>query len=116
MKFLITDDLFTNRLRIGIVLKSMGIDYDEAQNGEEAIDKLMDTVYDLILMDIEMPVKNGLETTQYIRQKMGKPASKTKIVAITAHDPQDFEENFARYGFDGFISKPITKEKLAIYL
>ncbi|MFP4287795.1 MAG: response regulator [Bacteroidota bacterium] len=116
MKFLITDDLFTNRLRIGIVLKSMGIDYDQAQNGEEAIEKISNIAYDLVLMDIEMPVKNGLETTLYIRQKIDTPSSKTKIVAITAHDPQDFEENFANYGFDGFISKPITKEKLEIYL
>ncbi len=112
MKFLITDDLFTNRLQIGIVLKSMGIEYDQAKNGEEAIHKLIDTTYDLVLMDIEMPVKNGLETTLYIRQHMRSPVNKTKIVAITAHDPHDFEENFARYGFNGFISKPITKEKL----
>lgn len=112
MKFLITDDLYTNRLQIKILLQSMGIEYDQANDGKQAIEKLKENQYDLILMDIEMPVMNGLEATRYIRENFNRSKSNVKIIAITSHDPHDFESNFVKYGFNGFLSKPITRQKV----
>ncbi len=112
MHILVTDDLYTNRLQAGIVIRSLGYTCEEAINGEQAIEKLRNNSYDLILMDIEMPVRNGLETTQYIRRHFRGVKQKTPIVAITAHNPGDFFNNYADKGFSGLISKPITEEKL----
>jgi len=113
MKVLVADDLFTSRVQIGLVLKSMGYLYDEAINGDSAIKMLEETDYVFILMDIEMPVRNGLETTVYIRKKINDPKKRnTPVIAITAHDPADYAVNLDTYGFNGFISKPVTIEKL----
>ncbi len=116
MHILVTDDLYTNRLQAGIVIRSLGYTYDEAVNGEQAIEKLSNNSYDLILMDIEMPVRNGLETTKYIRKHFRGIKKKTPIVAITAHNPGDFFDNYTEKGFSGLISKPITEEKLKAIL
>ena len=112
MHILVTDDLYTNRLQAGIVISSLGYTYDEAVNGEEAIEKLNKASYDLILMDIEMPVRNGLETTRFIRTNFRGEKKEIPIIAITAHNPGDFFDNYADKGFSGLISKPITEEKL----
>ncbi len=113
MKVLVADDLFTSRVQIGLVLKSMGYTYDEAVNGDVAINKLEQNDYAFILMDIEMPVKNGLETTVYIRKKLSDSQKRnTPVIAITAHDPADYAVNLDSYGFNGFISKPVTPDKL----
>lgn len=113
MKVLVADDLFTSRVQIGLVLKSMGYTYDEAINGDIAINKLEQNDYAFILMDIEMPVRNGLETTVYIRKKLNNTQKRnTPVIAITAHDPADYAVNLDSYGFNGFISKPVTPDKL----
>jgi CheY-like chemotaxis protein len=69
MHILITDDLFTNRFQIGLILKNMGFTYDMASNGDQAIEMIMKNHYDLVLMDIEMPVRNGIETVQIYQGK-----------------------------------------------
>ncbi|TVQ86178.1 MAG: response regulator [Bacteroidetes bacterium] len=113
MTVLVTDDMYTSRIQIGIVLKSMGYTYDEASNGEIAIEKLEKNHYDFILMDLEMPVKNGMDTTMHIRKKMQDPKKRnTPVIAITAHDPADYAVNLDQYGFNALISKPVTPQKL----
>jgi CheY-like chemotaxis protein len=113
MKVLVADDLFTSRVQIGLVLKSMGYTYDEAVNGDVAINKIEHNDYAFVLMDIEMPVRNGLETTVHIRKKLNDSQKRnTPVIAITAHDPADYAVNLDSYGFNGFISKPVTPEKL----
>jgi two-component system, response regulator, stage 0 sporulation protein F len=112
MKILVADDMYTNRLQAGITIRSLGYTFDEASHGDDAILKLSQNHYDLILMDIEMPVRNGLETTRYIRENFVGIKANIPIIAITAHNPEDFFENYLDVGFNGLISKPITKEKL----
>jgi CheY-like chemotaxis protein len=116
MIILITDDLYTNRLQTAIALRSMGYEYEEAVHGDDAIEKLKTKDYDLILMDIEMPVRNGLETTRYIRNNFTGEKRNTPIVAVTAHNPEDFFNDYKQVGFDGLISKPVTREKLEKYI
>jgi CheY-like chemotaxis protein len=95
MKVLIVDDIFTNRLLLAEVLRSEKIHYD------------------LILMDIEMPVMNGLETTKYIREEMPHPKNRVMIVALTAHNPQLFFDDFQDVGFDKLLTKPYSLDKLS---
>jgi len=113
MKVLIVDDIFTNRLLLAEVLRSMDIEFDEVENGREAIDAFEKTHYDLILMDIEMPVMNGLETTKYIREEMLYPKNRVMIVALTAHNPQLFFDDFQDVGFDKLLTKPYSLDKLS---
>ncbi len=116
MHILITDDLYTNRLQLGIIIRSMGYTCEEAAHGEEAIEKLRNQDFDLILMDIEMPVRNGLETTRFIRTHFKGKKRVVPVVAITAHELEEYADNYKKYGFNGFIGKPVTIEKLRWFL
>jgi CheY-like chemotaxis protein len=113
MKILIVDDIFTNRLLLLEILRSMGHEYMQAENGKEAIEILREHDFDIVMMDIEMPVMNGLETTLYIRQNLTFPKNKVPIVALTAHNPQVFYEEFKDIGFDSLLTKPYNIEKLS---
>ena len=113
MKVLIVDDIFTNRLLLAEVLRTLDIEFDQVENGREAIDAYKQNHYDLILMDIEMPVMNGLETTKYIREEMPFPKNRVTIVALTAHNPQLFFEDFTDVGFDQLLTKPSSLDKLS---
>ena len=112
-KILIVDDIFTNRLLLNELIKSLGHNPVQAENGKEAIDLLEKEDFDLILMDIEMPVMNGLETTRYIRNNFPPPKNLITIVALTAHNPVIFFDDFHNAGFDELITKPYSHAKLA---
>ena len=113
MRVLIVDDIFTNRLLLSEILKNLEIEFDEVENGKEAIDAIQEKDYDLVLMDIEMPVMNGLETTVYIREKLPWPKNKTFVVALTAHNPQLFFEDFKDVGFNQLLTKPYSVDKIS---
>src|SRR5207245_1944175 len=88
-------------------------------NGAEALEswlsaKSADTPYDLVLMDIQMPQLNGIETTKRIRTlEAGEPGGRTPILALTANTL--VEDRYACFeaGMDGFLIKPLDREKLA---
>ncbi|HCY00664.1 MAG TPA: hybrid sensor histidine kinase/response regulator, partial [Bacteroidales bacterium] len=105
---LIVDDIFVNRLLIKEIVKKISAKCFDAENGQQAIDIFEKEDIDVILMDIEMPVMNGLETTKHIRMNM--PASKRSvpIIALTAHNPANFFEDFNDVGFDQLITKPYS--------
>ena len=113
MKVLIVDDIFTNRLLLVELLRTLDHEYVQVENGKEAIEALESDSFDLVLMDIEMPVMNGLETTMYIREKFQHPKNRIPIVALTAHNPQLFFEDFRDVGFDKLLTKPYSIEKLS---
>jgi CheY-like chemotaxis protein len=109
---LIVDDIYVNRILLSEIVSKIGCDYKLASNGKEAVDKLQLEKFDMVLMDIEMPVMNGLETTKYIRTKMDDPISKIPIIALTAHNPMDFFEEFNIAGFNELITKPYLLTKI----
>ena len=113
MRILIVDDIFTNRLLLSELLRNLEMEYDEAENGKEALEAMAHKKYDIILMDIEMPVMNGLETTRHIRTQMNWPVNNTFIVALTAHDPELFFEDYRGVGFNELLTKPYSLEKIA---
>ena len=83
-----------------------------ADNGKIAIDFLKNKSFDIILMDIQMPVMDGYETTEYIRTKMPKEIATMPILAMTAHAHIAKDEKFKEYGMDDFVLKPFEPEQL----
>jgi two-component system, response regulator, stage 0 sporulation protein F len=112
LKILIVDDIFTNRLLLSELINTLGHFTTEAENGKQAIDFLEKENFDLILMDIEMPVMNGLETTEIIRKTFPSPKNVVTIVALTAHNPSLFFEDFSDAGFDELLTKPYSLDKI----
>ena len=112
LKILIVDDIYSNRLLLGELIRILGHESVQAENGQEAIQMLERDDFDLILMDIEMPVMNGLETTEYIRKEMPNPKNLVTIVALTAHNPELFFTDFSKVGFDELLTKPYSLEKI----
>ena len=112
LKILVVDDIYTNRYLLSELIRLSGYEPVEAENGEEAIEILKNQEIDIVFMDIEMPVMNGLETTRYIREKLPHPQNKIIVVALTAHNPQLFFEDFKDVGFDHLLTKPYSIEKI----
>ena len=109
-RILIVDDILVNRMLLSDIATSIGCECTLAKNGKEAIDLIMENDFNMVIMDIEMPVMNGLETTSAIRKIEGRK-SQIPVIALTAHDPADFFSEFSACGFNELITKPylITK-------
>jgi CheY-like chemotaxis protein len=109
---LIVDDILINRVLLGEIAREIGCEFKMAGNGKEAIGLLEQVHFDMVLMDIEMPVMNGLETTKYIRSLSDKSLAAIPIVALTAHNPNDFFDEFNSAGFDELLTKPYLIAKI----
>src|SRR6056297_1028129 len=109
---LIVDDIFINRMLLKEILREISKDLMEAENGKDAIEIIKNNPIDIVLMDIEMPVMNGLETTIYIRTNFPEPNNRIPIIALTAHNPEDFFQEYQSAGFDDLLTKPYSFEKV----
>ncbi len=112
LQIVIADDIFTNRLLLSEIIEDLGHKFITVENGKEAIEALENNTIDLILMDIEMPVMNGLEATKYIREKMPEPKCNIPIVALTAHNPKIFFDDYKDVGFSQLLTKPYSVKKI----
>ena len=112
IRILIAEDVRINQVVIQKMLESYGLTSIEiANNGEEAVKKIKEKWYDVILMDIQMPVMDGLEASRLISHQFIKQ-KKPIIIAITANAMITDQEKYEAAGIDGYLSKPITKEAL----
>lgn len=111
-QILIVDDIFSNRLLLSSALDGLGVDSKSVTNGQQAIDILSEKDFDMLLLDIEMPVMNGIETVEYIRDKMPEVYKKMPIVAITAHSMSNDYKDLMKYGFHEVFSKPYSIGRL----
>lgn len=107
--WLITEDNELNQLLMGHILQNNNIRFDIASNGKEAIEKLRDRPYDLILMDLQMPIMDGYETTRQIRKILQLD---TPIIAISAHAINREREQCLEAGMNDYLSKPIKADIL----
>ena len=112
LNILIADDIFTNRLLLSEIIEDLGHNYIAVENGKEAVEALINNEIDLVLMDIEMPVMNGLEATKYIREKCEFPKKYTHVVALTAHNPRIFFDDYKDVGFSQLLTKPYSVKKI----
>ncbi|MBI9065742.1 MAG: tetratricopeptide repeat protein [Salinivirgaceae bacterium] len=85
---------------------------DIAENGKEALELMQSKVYDVILMDIQMPVMDGHEATQYIRTSLPKPKCNTPIIGMTAHAMSSEKELALKNGMNEYIIKPFNPDEL----
>jgi signal transduction histidine kinase/ligand-binding sensor domain-containing protein/DNA-binding response OmpR family regulator len=88
-----------------------GVVVDVAENGQEALDMLAKTAYDLVLMDIQMPVMNGIEATKMIRRP-DHPRKDIPVIALTASATSDEVKRYREGGIDGYVLKPFQQEEL----
>lgn len=109
---LIVDDILMNRILLKELLQQIPCEIKEAKNGIEAIDILKTSKIDIVFMDIEMPKMNGLETTEFIRNELPSSLNNVPIIALTAHNPNDFFEDFSSVGFNDLLTKPYSFEKV----
>jgi signal transduction histidine kinase/ActR/RegA family two-component response regulator len=108
---LVVDDNATNRFVAGKVLELFGCTCETAENGREAVDRVQTTRFDLVLMDVKMPVMDGVQATRAIRALPG-PVAALPILALTANaDPRD-EADYLAAGMDGVAQKPIQPDVL----
>lgn len=111
IKVLIVDDLETNRTITRIILNQNGFAYKEAEHGEEAIMLLDEFHPDVILMDINMPVMDGIEATQHIRN-MDNEFADIPIIAVTAGGFLAEKNELLSNGFTDYILKPFREDDL----
>jgi signal transduction histidine kinase/DNA-binding response OmpR family regulator len=109
LKILLCEDNVLNQKLASSVIQNFGFELDIADNGEEGIDFLSKNKYDLVLMDLQMPVKDGYETTVYIRNKMN---SNIPIIAMTAHSLPGEQERCYNAGMNGYVPKPFKQPVL----
>jgi CheY-like chemotaxis protein len=112
VRVLLADDNATNRLVGRGVLEKLGVPVDTVSNGQEAVTALERTRYDLVLMDVQMPVLDGLEATRLIRgQGMEIP-----IIALTSYAMPGDDERCRRAGMNHHLTKPIDASALRVAL
>lgn len=112
---LVVDDNSVNRKLLTTFLGDYGIQPDEAEDGSQAMAKISRHEYDLVLMDIQMPVMDGVTATREIRRHEGMDEH-LPVVAITAHALPEEQKHLMRSGFDDYLTKPISERQLVATL
>ena len=108
---LVEDNVVNQKLAVRL-LEKMGHQVALASNGAEACEALRTATYDLVLMDLQMPVMGGLEATGKIREREQHSGQHVPILAMTAHAAAQDEQRCFEAGMDGFLVKPIRREVL----
>lgn len=109
LHMLVVDDNAVNRKVAKFLLEAQGVELTEAEHGEHALEHLARSKFDLVLLDVQMPVMDGWQTIKAIRDS-DQPLSKTKVIALTAEAMAGAREDLINAGMDGFIAKPIARE------
>ena len=117
-RVLLVDDTPINLKAMRHLLKNTGLNVDQVQNGAEALSLCKKQKYDLVLMDVQMPRMDGLESTRRIRHDMAEKMP--PIIGVSAHVTEDSIASALNAGMEGYLCKPITKdallEKISEYL
>jgi CheY-like chemotaxis protein len=108
---LVVEDNEINQMLIAAYLDQFGLSYENAVNGEEAVRMVSERSFDVVLMDIMMPVMDGIEATRQIRL-LNSPAANIQIIALTAHAMQGDRETYLEAGMDEYVSKPVRAAEL----
>ncbi len=109
---LLVEDNDINRMYATKLLQKWKCEVDIAENGKIATEQASKKVYDLILMDLQMPLMDGFEATKFIRNKLQKPNSDAPIIALTANAIKGDNDRCIEVGMNDYLSKPFTPEKL----
>jgi|GEM_PF-2524143 len=110
-KILLVEDNLINQKIACKVLKKLQLDIHIANNGEEALEKVQHDEFDLIFMDMKMPIMDGVTASKKIR-KLSSPVSKITIIAMTANVFEENKKTCLDAGMNGFLTKPIRLESI----
>jgi len=110
-KILLVEDNDTNRMLAKKFISRWGANVDTAINGHEAVEKVKKETYDIVLMDLQMPVMDGFEATEKIRT-LGYTSGKLPIVALSAYTSEEDRKHVLGSGMNDFIPKPIDLKEL----
>jgi CheY-like chemotaxis protein len=110
-RILLVEDNPTNQLVLRTVLESAGCQVDVAADGAAAVARAHQTPYDVVLMDLQIPVMDGLEATRTIRRSPG-PNSRVRIIGLTAALGPQFQEQCLAAGMNGYLPKPVQRSAL----
>ncbi|MDH5640612.1 MAG: PAS domain S-box protein, partial [Nitrospira sp.] len=112
-RILLVDDLEDNRDLVALFLKDMPYTIDMAENGAVAVEKFQQSAYDLVFMDMQMPVMDGLQATTAIREwERNQGRVPTALVALTAHALKEERDKSLAAGCNAHLTKPIKKQEL----
>ena len=106
-RVLVVDDGEENRELVKLLLEEAGLSVDEAENGQLAVEKAAAAGYDVILMDVQMPVMDGFTAAGILRAQ----GLKIPVIALTANAMKGFEAQCLKAGYSGYLSKPINIDK-----
>jgi signal transduction histidine kinase/CheY-like chemotaxis protein/HPt (histidine-containing phosphotransfer) domain-containing protein len=112
LKILIVDDEEYNRLLFKTILDRWKVQYDEAGDGQTAVDLVKTNRYDMVFMDIRMPQLDGLMSTVFIRKELKRSESELPVIGISAtHTAEDIQK-YRNAGMNTFLAKPFTEKML----
>jgi CheY-like chemotaxis protein len=112
LRILVAEDEPVNRRVIRGLLEKRGHRVEVVPDGELAVERAATGLFDLVLMDVRMPIKDGLEATRLIRDLEQSTGQHLPIVALTAHAMREQREECLSAGMDGYLSKPLNPEAL----
>jgi len=108
----VVEDYEFNQQLFAAALNKYGHHVDIAANGAEALARWQQTGYDMILMDVQMPVMDGIEALRRIREKEKIRGGHIPIIALTASAAEEVRTDLIKKGFDGYVSKPMKIKAL----
>ncbi len=112
LRILLADDQEINLVFAARILQRGGHAVSEVRNGREALEKWGEGAVDVILMDVQMPVMNGIEATQAIRERERSVGGHIPIIAVTARALHEERKHILSQGFDGYVTKPFEVDRL----
>lgn len=114
LKILVVDDNEVNQRLAILIFRKLGFKCDVSSDGKEAFEMYQKKAYNLIFMDLQMPVMGGLESTKLIRafENDSETLNRATIIALTGSELQENKEACIKAGMDDLIEKPIRAEKL----
>ncbi|EED31684.1 sensor protein GacS [gamma proteobacterium NOR5-3] len=110
-RVLLVDDNSTNMLLGRLILESLGVTVEEACDGSVAVKKALSKPFDLVLMDLNMPVMDGVAATTLIRKERSEDV--LPVVALTAYASSEEKERCLQVGMNDYLTKPIVRDRLA---
>lgn len=116
LRILLAEDNHFNILFMKKLLSKWGVDFDVAENGQQALDLMHDNHYDAVLMDMHMPVVNGFEAALRIREMEDKRKAHTYIIALTASVSDNIKSRITDSKMDDYLSKPFQPDELYLKL
>jgi CheY-like chemotaxis protein len=116
LRILLVEDNLVNQKVASRILLQFGYVIDIVADGHQALESIMSKRYDVVFMDVQMPVMSGLQATQLIRQHYPRAADRPLIIAMTANAMKEDERECRAAGMDDYLSKPIRAEELKAVL